>query len=48
MDYNVIDKYVIFIKKELLEFFRIVFKNNYKKSICMEFIEKYIAVRYYD
>ncbi len=48
MDYNVIDKYVIFIKKELLEFFRIVFKNNYKKSICMEFIEKYIAVRYHD
>ena len=48
MDYNIIEKYINFVKRELLEFFNITLNNNYKKSLCNLFIERYINVRYYD
>lgn len=48
MDYNIIDEYVSFVKKEYLEFFKMIFKNNYKKSLCASLLDRYINVRYYD
>ena len=48
MEYNIILKYIKFIKKEFLEFFKITLKDKYSKKTCEEFIDKYIDVRYYD
>jgi len=48
MDYNVILEYVNITKKYYLDFFKIVFKNNYKKNLCVPFIDRYIEVRYYN
>ena len=48
MDYNIIARYTKFLKKEYLNFFRIIFTNNYPKEICSKFLDKYIDVRYYN
>ena len=48
MEYNIINTYTKFIKNKLLDFFRIVLKNKYQKSLCEIFIDKYIDVRYYN
>ena len=48
MDYNIIEKYIKFIKKEFTEFFKIALQKDYSKKLCDTFIEKYIDVRYYD
>jgi len=48
MDYNIIIRYTKFLKKEYLNFFRIIFSNNYPKDICSKFIDQYINVRYYN
>jgi len=48
MDFNVILEYTTFIKKELLEFYRIVLDKDYVKSLIDPFLNKYINVRYYN
>jgi len=48
MEYNIISKYIKFVKLELLEFLRLVIGNNYPKKTCKMFISKYIDVRYFN
>ena len=48
MDYNIINKYTDFIKREFSNFFKLVLGNKYQKQLCLSFIEKYIQVRYYN
>ena len=48
MDYNVIGKYIDFIKKKYLDLFKILFRNKYQKNLCLPFLDKYIEVRYYN
>ena len=48
MDYNIILKYTSYLKKEFIDFFRIVFDNNYSKKTVMLFVQKYLDVRYYN
>lgn len=48
MNYNIIDEYISFFRREYLEFFRIVLRNKYQKNLCLPFIDKYIDVRYYN
>lgn len=48
MDYNIIGKYIDFIKKKYLDLFKIVFRNRYQKNLCLPFLDKYIEVRYYN
>ena len=48
MEYNIIDKYIKFIKKEFNNFFKLVLNDDYSKKICNIFIDRYVDVRYYD
>ena len=48
MDYNIITEYTTFIKKELLEFYKIALDKAYVKSLIDPFLNKYINVRYYN
>ena len=48
MNYNIINEYISFFRKEYLEFFKIVLRNKYQKNLCLPFIDKYINVRYYN
>ncbi len=48
MELNIIEKYIKFLKKEFINFFKIVLGDKYSKSTCETFIDKYIMVRYYD
>lgn len=48
MDYNIVLKYISFIKREYLEFFSILFRNKYQKKVFEELIDTYINVRYYN
>ena len=48
MDYNIILEYTNFIKKELLEFYKISLDKAYVKSLIDPFLNKYISVRYYN
>ncbi|MBR4261805.1 MAG: hypothetical protein IKQ35_00390 [Bacilli bacterium] len=48
MDYNIVLKYISFIKREYLEFFNILFRSKYQKKIFEEFIDTYISVRYFN
>ena len=48
MEYNIISKYIKFVKRELLEFLRLVIGNNYPKKVCKLFVNKYIDVRYFN
>lgn len=48
MNYNIIKTYTDFIEKSFLNFFRIIFKNKYKKDLTIKFIDLYINVRYYN
>lgn len=48
MDYNIVSKYITFIKREYLRFFNIIFHSKYQKKICEPFIDTYIGVRYYN
>lgn len=48
MDYNVISKYIDFVKREYYNYFRLILGNKYQKQLCTPFIERYIEVRYYN
>lgn len=48
MDYNIVLKYISFIKREYLEFFKIVFRSKFQKKLFEELIDLYINVRYYN
>ncbi len=48
MNYNIIENYINFLKRSYLDFFKILFKNKYKKEITIKFIDRYIDVRYYN
>ena len=48
MELNIIQKYVNYIKSELLTFFRIVLGSRYNRAIVQEFITRYLEVRYYN
>ncbi len=48
MDYNIINKYIEFVKREYCNFFKLFLGNKYQKQLCMPFIERYILVRYYN
>ena len=48
MDYNIIDKYVNYIRENFLKLFKIIFKSNYHKDLSLLFIDRYIEVRYFN
>ncbi len=48
MDYNIVLKYISFVKREYLDFFSILFRNKYQKKLFEEFMDSYILVRYYN
>jgi hypothetical protein len=48
MEYNVIGIYTNFIQSKLLELFKILLKYKYNRSVCLNFIDRYIDVRYYN
>ena len=48
MNYNIILEYTNFLKKSFLNFFKIIFKDDYKKNLCTPFLDKYVEIRYYD
>lgn len=48
MEYNIISIYTKFIKDKLLEFFKLLLKKDYNNSICKQFVNKYIEVRYFN
>ena len=48
MDYNIINKYIEFVKREYCNFFKLFLGNKYQKQLCMPFIDKYVLVRYYN
>ncbi len=48
MDYNIVDKYISFIRESYMDLCKIIFKNKCKKELCLAFVEKYITVRYYN
>ena len=48
MNYNIINQYINYFRKEYLEFFKLILRNNYQKNLCSSFIDKYIEVRYYN
>ena len=48
MENNIINTYMKLIKTRMLDFFRIVLKNKYQKSLVEPFIDRYIDVRYFD
>ncbi len=48
MDYNIVDKYINFIRESYMDLCKIIFKSNCNKELCLAFIERYITVRYYN
>lgn len=48
MEYNIINTYINYLKREYLEFFKIILKDKYIKRICEKFLNRYIEVRYYN
>ncbi len=48
MEYNIILEYVKFLKKNYLELFKIIFKDDYKKNLCSPLVDRYLEVRYYN
>lgn len=48
MNYNIIKIYLDFLEKSFLEYFKIILKNKYSKEMCLDFINRYISVRYYN
>lgn len=48
MDYNIINKYIDFVKGEYYSFFKLVLGNKYQKQLCTPFIDRYVEVRYYN
>ena len=48
MDYNIIDKYINYVKGEYYTFFKLILGNKYQKQMCTPFIDRYIHVRYYN
>ncbi len=48
MDYNIVDKYVNYIRDNFLKLFKIIFKSNYHKDLSLLFIDRYIEVRYFN
>lgn len=46
MDLNIISEYLKYVKKSLLEFYKIIFENKYQKSLIEPFLDKYIDIRY--
>lgn len=48
MDYNIVNKYIDFVRDNFLNFFRLVLGNRYQKNLTQIFIDKYIDVRYYN
>lgn len=48
MEYNIIKQYMDFLIREFGNYFKIMLGNNYQKDLCNKFIERYIAVRYYN
>ena len=48
MEYNIINQYTNFLTREFGNYFKIMLSNKYQKDLCNKFIERYIAVRYYN
>ncbi len=48
MNYNIIDQYIGFLRKSYLELFKILFKDQEKKEMYLNFIDRYLNVRYYN
>ena len=48
MEYNIINQYVNFIKREYNSFFHIMLGNKFQKNYCEDFIARYIDVRYFN
>ena len=46
MDTNIVSEYLKTLKKELLELYKIIFGDRYKKILIEPFIDKYLIVRY--
>jgi len=47
MEYNIINTYIGFLKREYLEFFKILLKEKYQKKLCESFLNRYLDVRYF-
>lgn len=45
---NNIDKYIKFIKDYLTEYFKLIFKDKYKKIVYNEMLNTYIDIRYFN
>lgn len=45
---SVIEKYIKFIRNFLTSYYKILLGNKYDPKLVMPFVDKYIAVRYYD
>ena len=48
MDYNIVNKYIDFVKREYFNYFRLVLDKKYQKQLCVPFVDRYIEVRYYN
>jgi len=48
MNTNIIVEYTDFIKRQIIEFYNIVLKEQFDKELITPFLEKYILVRYYN
>lgn len=48
MTINIINQYIELIKKQINEYMKLVFENNFNKKYCEIYTEKYINIRYYN
>jgi len=48
MDSNVINEYIKFVRKEILQLYKIVLGKQYDRVIAEKLVDKYISVRYFN
>lgn len=48
MTINIINQYIELTKKQINEYMKLVFENNFNKKYCDMYTEKYINTRYYN
>lgn len=48
MTINIINQYIELTKKQINEYMKLVFENNFNKKYCEIYTEKYINIRYYN
>lgn len=48
MTINIMEEYIKITKKQIQEYMKLVFENNFNKGYCDLFTERYINIRYYN